>query len=249
MARKNMYFRGGGGGGDERPPKSFRGADGGAYAGGPGAYSGPAPGGPDRNSGNPPCNTLFVGNLTSAVSDLEIENYFRNLQGDAFVTCKVNRSNPNRVSAFVQFADITVAQEVHDSQQGKELPGSDRGPMRIQFSKNPLGEFSKRKREEMAAAAAAAGGAGGPGPGPGPQYGSGAPSPQPADGGAPAQVFAPETLQAQPAQPVMLAPVDANAAGPGGAPSPQVYVQGVAERLLMLCPFSHLWRLPKFHEL
>ena len=54
--------------------------------------------------------------------------------------------------------------------QGKELPGSDRGPMRIQFSRNPLGEFAGKRRRDDAggyglpygagydAAAAAAGG-------------------------------------------------------------------------------------------
>ena len=73
--------------------------------------------GGDRNAENAPCNTLFIGNLSPAVGDTEIENYFRNLKGDAFVTCKVNRSNPSRVSAFVQFADIEAATEVHTSQQ------------------------------------------------------------------------------------------------------------------------------------
>jgi hypothetical protein len=153
MARKNMYIRGG----DERPAKAYRSDTGpqtypSSYppAAGAPAYGGAGGLAGDRNIDNPPCNTLFIGNLTPAVSDNEIESYFHSLKGDGFVTCKVNRSNPNRVSAFVQFAEIAIAQDVHDSQQGKELPGSDRGPMRIQFSKNPLGEFSKRRREEAA---------------------------------------------------------------------------------------------------
>lgn len=162
MARKNMYVRGG----DERPAKAYRadgppagGGGGGPPVGGGGGaphhYGGPPPGAPagsfqDRNQTNPPCNTLFIGNLSPHVDDGAIEAYFRNVKGDAFVTCKVNRSNPSRVSAFVQFADLAAAAEVHDGQQGKEMPGSDRGPMRIQYSRNPLGEFGKRRREEAA---------------------------------------------------------------------------------------------------
>jgi hypothetical protein len=148
MARKNMYIRTD----SERPAKTFRAEAGGSaaapYSAGPGA-GGPGGSFQDRNQTNPPCNTLFIGNLSPTIDDPAIEAYFRNIKGDAFVTCKVNRSNPARVSAFVQFTDITAAQEVHDSQQGKEMPGSDRGPMRIQFSRNPLGEFGKRRRDEV----------------------------------------------------------------------------------------------------
>lgn len=150
MARKNMYVR------EDRPTKVFR-------------TEAPAPQGPggspytpvDRNSDNPPCDTLFVGNLPPHVSEEEVEGFFRSSVGNRFAACKVNRNASGRVSAFVQFVDIDAAKEAHATLQGKELPGSDRGPMRIQFSKNALG---KRRREE-------AGGppAGGGGP---PPYGS-----------------------------------------------------------------------------
>jgi hypothetical protein len=177
MARKNMYIRSD----SERPTKTFR-SDAGAAA----PYTGPAgPGGfQDRNQTNPPCNTLFIGNLSPAIDDPAIESYFRNIKGDAFVTCKVNRSNPARVSAFVQFTDVAAASEVHDTQQGKEMPGSDRGPMRIQYSRNPLGEFGKRRREE----------AGYPGPdmpSPGGSYGQAGGAAAPQAMGAPTSAYMP----------------------------------------------------------
>eukprot|EP00892_Ulva_mutabilis_P003480 jgi/Ulvmu1/1503/UM011_0233.1 len=142
MARKNMYVR------EDRPSKMYR-------------SEAPPPQGPggspyapvDRNSDNPPCDTLFVGNLPPHVSEEEVEGFFRNTMGNRFTACKVNRNASGRVSAFVQFADIEAAKEAHSTMQGKELPGSDRGPMRIQFSKNALG---KRRREEAERAAAAA---------------------------------------------------------------------------------------------
>lgn len=46
-------------------------------------------------------------------------------------------------SAFVEFADVASAHMCHDSQQGLILSTSDRGPIRVQFSKNPFG----RKRD------------------------------------------------------------------------------------------------------
>lgn len=156
MARKNMYVRSGG---EERPAKSFRTETGAVPSQSP-ASGHPSPGS-DRNTDNPPCDTLFIGNLSQRMTEGDVENYFKNLMGDRFAACKLSRSGTNRVSAFVQFVDIATAEEVHASQQGVELPGSDRGPMRIQFSKNALGEFGKRRREEAAAAAAAAAAASG----------------------------------------------------------------------------------------
>ena len=231
MARKNMYVRT-----DDRPTKAYR-PEGGtpygtAYGSGAGAGGGSA--GVDRNVDNPPCNTLFIGNLSPAVSDEAIENYFRNVKGDGFVQCKVNRSNPSRVSAFVQFAEIPIAQEVHASEQGKELPGSDRGPMRIQFSKNPLGEFGKRRREEEAYGGGYGGGSN-PGEAPPPTAAYAAP-PAGADGAPQYGVAPPEgAQQPQQAYGVAYAP-DAAAASPqygqppGDVQQPQYggdYSQGV----------------------
>lgn len=157
MARKNMYVRSGV---EERPTKVFK------TENGPVPSHSPTPGGaaagPDRNTDNAPCDTLFIGNLSQRMTETDVEAYFRNLMGDRFAACKLSRSGTNRVSAFVQFVDIPTAEEVHASQQGVEMPGSERGPMRIQFSKNALGEFGKRRREEAAAAAAAAAASGNP---------------------------------------------------------------------------------------
>lgn len=39
----------------------------------------------------------------------------------------------------MEFADVASAHLCHDSQQGLILSTSDRGPIRVQFSKNPFG--------------------------------------------------------------------------------------------------------------
>lgn len=47
------------------------------------------------------------------------------------------------MSAFIEFADIPTAAACHNSQQGLMLASSNRGPIRLQYSKNPFG----RKRD------------------------------------------------------------------------------------------------------
>jgi hypothetical protein len=54
---------------------------------------------------------------------------------------------PKGVSCFIEFADIPTARAVHDAQQGAILASSDRGGIRIQYSKNPFG----RKRDAAGA--------------------------------------------------------------------------------------------------
>jgi len=50
---------------------------------------------------------------------------------------------PRGISAFIEFVDVPTAFAAHDAQQGLIMGSSDRGPIRVQFSKNPFG----RKRE------------------------------------------------------------------------------------------------------
>lgn len=120
---------------------------------------------------NPPCSTLFVGNLGDQVSEQELIALFSAQPG--FVTLKVVRS-AKTATAFVDFSDLAAAMAVHDSQQvffglslesdqsaltcqdkhdhvvsmtgngwglqGAILQSSDRGGIRIQYSKNPFGK-------------------------------------------------------------------------------------------------------------
>ena len=54
---------------------------------------------------------------------------------------------PKGVSCFIEFGDVSTAMAVHDAQQGAILSTSDRGGIRIQYSKNPFG----RKRDAAGA--------------------------------------------------------------------------------------------------
>jgi hypothetical protein len=46
---------------------------------------------------------------------------------------------PKSTTAFVEFGDVGSAMMVHSALQGAVLPSSDRGGIRVQFSKNPFG--------------------------------------------------------------------------------------------------------------
>lgn len=85
---------------------------------------------------NPPCNTLFVGNLGDNTSEQELRALLSSQPG--YRQLKMVRG-PKSTTAFVEFGDVGTAMMVHSALQGAVLPSSDRGGIRVQFSKNPFG--------------------------------------------------------------------------------------------------------------
>eukprot|EP00249_Psilotum_nudum_P007051 c20272_g1_i1 orf=522-1514(+) len=86
---------------------------------------------------NPPCNTLFIGNLGEATTEAELRGIFSSRPG--FRQMKVLRQGKSTV-CFIEFLDVNNAMAVHNSLQGALLSSSDRGGIRIQYSKNPFGK-------------------------------------------------------------------------------------------------------------
>lgn len=85
---------------------------------------------------NPPCNTLFIGNLGDNVSEAELRALMGTQPG--YRQMKVVKG-PRSTTAFVEFTDVASAMLVHQTMQGVVLHSSDRGGVRIQYSKNPFG--------------------------------------------------------------------------------------------------------------
>ncbi|XP_072993581.1 cell wall integrity protein scw1 [Typha latifolia] len=115
----------------------------------------PAPSGyaPVQNmKDNPPCNTLFIGNLGENVIEDELRALFSVQPG--FKQMKVLRQERNTV-CFIEFDDVSSATGVHQNLQGAVIPSSGRGGMRIQFSKNPFG----RRKDSLNGSAAETNGA------------------------------------------------------------------------------------------
>ncbi|XVF23006.1 hypothetical protein REPUB_Repub13aG0000600 [Reevesia pubescens] len=102
---------------------------------------------------NPPCNTLFIGNLGENINEEELRGLFSVQPG--FKQMKILRQERHTV-CFIEFEDVNTATNVHHSLQGAVIPSSGSVGMRIQYSKNP---FGKRKDSSHPVASPGANGA------------------------------------------------------------------------------------------
>uniref|UniRef100_A0A2P2JXT3 Uncharacterized protein MANES_03G081700 n=1 Tax=Rhizophora mucronata TaxID=61149 RepID=A0A2P2JXT3_RHIMU len=102
---------------------------------------------------NPPCNTLFIGNLGENINEDELRGLFSVQPG--FKQMKILRQERHTV-CFIEFEDVNTATNVHRTLQGAVIPSSGSVGMRIQYSKNP---FGKRKDGSHPTASPSANGA------------------------------------------------------------------------------------------
>ncbi|KAG2720841.1 hypothetical protein I3760_02G052800 [Carya illinoinensis] len=84
---------------------------------------------------NPPCNTLFIGNLGENINEEELRGLFSVQPG--FKQMKILRQERHTV-CFIEFEDINSATNVHHSLQGAVIPSSGSVGMRIQYPYNVL---------------------------------------------------------------------------------------------------------------
>ncbi|XP_042021550.1 RNA-binding protein, mRNA-processing factor 2a-like [Salvia splendens] len=89
-----------------------------------------------NNKDNPPCNTLFIGNLGENINEDELRGLFSVQPG--YKQMKVLRQERHTV-CFIEFEDVNSATNVHHTLQGAVIPSSGAVGMRIQYSKNPFG--------------------------------------------------------------------------------------------------------------
>ncbi|KAH8159981.1 hypothetical protein CIB48_g8264 [Xylaria polymorpha] len=85
---------------------------------------------------NPPCNTLYVGNLPIDTSEEELKAMFQKQRGYRRLCFRTKQNGP---MCFVEFEDITHATRALHECYGKLLHNSIKGGIRLSFSKNPLG--------------------------------------------------------------------------------------------------------------
>jgi hypothetical protein len=84
---------------------------------------------------NPPCNTLYVGNLPPDTSEEELRILFSRTLGYKRL---LFRNKSNGPMCFVEFEDTIYASQVLQDLQGHPLSNSIKGGIRLSFSKNPL---------------------------------------------------------------------------------------------------------------
>ena len=85
---------------------------------------------------NPPCNTLYVGNLPIDTSEDELKALFSKQRGYRRLCFRTKQNGP---MCFVEFEDISFATKALNELYGVQLHNSVKGGIRLSFSKNPLG--------------------------------------------------------------------------------------------------------------
>jgi hypothetical protein len=85
---------------------------------------------------NPPCNTLYVGNLPIDTSEEELKAMFSRQRGYKRLCFRTKQNGP---MCFVEFEDVTFATKALHELYGQPLHNSVKGGIRLSFSKNPLG--------------------------------------------------------------------------------------------------------------
>ncbi|KAK5142906.1 hypothetical protein LTR04_002072 [Oleoguttula sp. CCFEE 6159] len=85
---------------------------------------------------NPPCNTLYVGNLPIDTSEDELKAMFSKQRGYKRLCFRTKQNGP---MCFVEFEDVSFATKALNELYGQMLHNSVKGGIRLSFSKNPLG--------------------------------------------------------------------------------------------------------------
>ncbi|KAF9956032.1 hypothetical protein BGZ65_003027 [Modicella reniformis] len=85
---------------------------------------------------NPPCNTLYVGNLPMNTSEDELRALFSRCVGYRRLCFRTKANGP---MCFVEFENIECATQVLNDLYGNPLSNSVKGGIRLSYSKNPLG--------------------------------------------------------------------------------------------------------------
>ncbi|KAI8339520.1 hypothetical protein BC941DRAFT_420729 [Chlamydoabsidia padenii] len=95
---------------------------------------------------NPPCNTLYVGNLPPNTSEDELKQMFSKCLGYKRLSFRHKSNGP---MCFVEFVDVMCATQALQDLYGNPLSNSVKGGIRLSFSKNPLGVRQQQQQQPM----------------------------------------------------------------------------------------------------
>jgi RNA recognition motif-containing protein len=103
---------------------------------------------------NPPCDTLYVGNLPAETSEDELKALFSKQTGYKRLCFRVKSTGP---MCFVEFENVIHAERALNELYGMPLHNSSKGGLRLSFSKNPLGVRSEQAQNDTASSAGPSG--------------------------------------------------------------------------------------------
>jgi hypothetical protein len=113
-----------------------------------------APRNPIPADQNPPCNTLYVGNLPVNAQEDELRRLFSRMRGYKRLCF---RPKPGTgPMCFVEFEDVACATHAMNELYGTPLSNSVKGGIRLSYSKNPLGVRQNTGNSQQNAQAVAA---------------------------------------------------------------------------------------------
>lgn len=103
---------------------------------------------------NPPCNTLYVGNLPPDATEQELRQLFSGQEGFRRLSFRNKNGNGNGHGpmCFVEFEDVSYATRALAELYGRKLPRTttnNKGGIRLSFSKNPLGVRGPNSKRNM----------------------------------------------------------------------------------------------------
>jgi len=90
---------------------------------------------PNPADQNPPCNTLYVGNLPMNTSEDELKQMFSNCPGYKRMCFRTKQNGP---MCFVEFEDVHYATQAMNELYGNLLSNSVKGGIRLSFSKKSI---------------------------------------------------------------------------------------------------------------
>src|SRR5690606_23700130 len=91
---------------------------------------------PNAGDQNPPCNTLYVGNLPMNTNEEELRQLFSRCVGYKRMCFRTKANGP---MCFVEFENVECATQALTELYGNPLSNSVKGGIRLSYSKNPLG--------------------------------------------------------------------------------------------------------------
>jgi len=98
---------------------------------------------------NPPCDTLFVGNLTATITEPELRDIFGRYTGFRRLRLTTKPGPSGGQFCFVEYQDVSCSTEAMNGLQGW-VPGTaerSASGMRVEYAKNKIGEMSQRNKE------------------------------------------------------------------------------------------------------